>query len=131
MPKYWHCNNCATRNDRTGGRRKCVGCGKAAPKVRVPKHAEALRDTPYASVVVFSARLHGTYPEACGVCGKPRGEARKHERDHDHRTGHIRGLACYNCNNHLLRHETLESLRAAVAYLERCEAHYAREASVV
>lgn len=85
---------------------------------------------PYAAVAEFSAQLHGTDPEACGVCGKPRGEARKHERDHDHRTGHMRGLACYNCNNHLLRHETLESLRAAVAYLERVEDHYSGAVAV-
>lgn len=41
-----------------------------------------------------NATIHGVADESCGVCGKPAGEHRKHDRDHDHKTGLPRGLAC-------------------------------------
>ena len=129
---YWSCPKCGTRNDRTGGRRKCSseGCAGRAPKRRVPKHAETLRDTPYVSYALLSFEIHGGDPEACGVCGKPKPETRRHDRDHDHRTGLARGLACVRCNRELLRNSTLEEARAVVAYLERVEEHYWRKAGL-
>ena len=68
----------------------------------------------------------------CALCGKPKPENRKHDRDHDHRAGSPsygkpRGLACTRCNKELLRNATLEEARAVVAYLQRVEAFY-REA---
>lgn len=128
--RYVLCPN-GHRNDRAGGRRKCAepDCRAPLPKRRVPKHAEALRDTAYPTVAVFSAQLHRTDPEACGVCGRPKGENRRHDRDHDHRTGKMRGLACVRCNRELLRNTTLEEARLVVAYLERVEAFYSREQS--
>src|SRR5437868_5344303 len=124
-PKYVSCPKCAHRNDRAGGRRKCVGCGSALPKRRVPKHDETLRDDNYAEYVRLSLAIHGGDPEACGVCGKPRGESRRHDRDHDHRSGKGRGLACVRCNRELLRNSVLQEARAVVAYLERVEVFYA------
>jgi len=115
--KTWSCR-CGHRNEPT--HRKCRGCGKARPKRHVPKHEREKRDTPYEQIAAMSARVHGTDYEACGVCGRPRGTMR-HHRDHDHRTGKIRGLACYQCNNHLLRGHTAETLRACLAYLERAD----------
>ena len=135
--KYVLCRQCGTQNDRAGGRRKC-SCGAALPKRRVPKHAQTLRDQTYAEYVALNAEIHAFQvqsrfyvepdAEACGVCGKPRSETRRHDRDHDHRTGLARGLACVRCNRELLRNSTLEEARAVVAYLERVEAFYAREA---
>lgn len=126
--KYVTCP-CGTRNDRVGGRRKCVACGHPFPKRRVPKHAETLRDKNYAAFVVLNAALHTHArvhddPESCGVCGRPKPESRRHDRDHDHRTGNARGLACVRCNRELLRNTTLEEARLVVSYLERVEAHY-------
>ena len=115
--KSWACR-CGHRNE--PAHRKCRGCGKAKPKRRVPKHAEVLRDTSYAQAADLSWRMHGGELDACGVCGRPRGE-RNHDRDHDHRTGKFRGLACFHCNRELLRGHTAETLRACLAYLERAE----------
>jgi Recombination endonuclease VII len=133
--KYVSCVKCGHRNDRAGGRRKCenIDCRAPLPKRRVPKHAETLRDEPYTKYVALNAAIHRLdfNDEACGVCGRAKPETRRHDRDHDHRTGLARGLACVRCNRELLRNSTLEEARAVVAYLERVEAYYAREASGV
>src|SRR5438552_17472665 len=131
-PKYVACPKCAHRNDRAGGRRKCVGCGSALPKRRVPPHARTLRDDSYAKYVEINGTIHGDEwwaMEACGVCGKPKPETRRHDRDHDHRTGLPRALACVRWNRELLRNATPEEARAVVAYLERAESFYAAGSS--
>lgn len=126
--KYWTCPKCAHRNEHRTSSRKCEGCqGQTKPKRRVPKHAEVLRDTSYERAEAISVAIHGGEPGACGNCGKPRGETRRHDRDHDHKTGELRGLACWYCNREVLRGLDLERARAAVAYFERVQAYYARE----
>ena len=124
---FWSCRKCGFRNKRTASR-KCQGCGDLTkPKRRVPKHAEVLRDTSYEKWEQLSYEIHGKAAElgACGVCGRQPGENRRCDRDHDHRTGRVRGLACVRCNRELLRNSTLEEARAVVAYLERVESFYA------
>ena len=59
------------------------------------------------------------FGERCGVCGRPPKDGRKLHRDHDHRTGEIRGLLCFPCNRALPAYVTEEWLRKALAYLER------------
>ena len=44
--------------------------------------------------LVTNEQIPGVADESCGVCGKPRSQDRRHDRDHDHRTGNPRGLAC-------------------------------------
>lgn len=54
----------------------------------------------------------------CAICGnKPR--TRKLARDHNHKTGAVRGLLCGRCNRNLLgaAHDDVKILQAAVAYL--------------
>jgi hypothetical protein len=94
LRRYVHCRFCSHRNDRTGGRRKCAECGALLPKRRVPKHAATLRDDSYKVYVQAAREIHGVNDESCCVCGKPRSQERRHDRDHDHRTGLPRGLAC-------------------------------------
>lgn len=116
----WLCTKCGAKNEWRGSSRKCGSCASPVGrrKRRVPKHAEVLRDTSYDHAAIESQRIHGGELGACGVCGRPRGE-RNHDRDHDHRTGQLRGLACWRCNRELLRGHTAETLRACLAYLER------------
>jgi hypothetical protein len=124
--KTWLCPKCGTRNVATKSR-KCGGCQVLSrPRRRVPKHAQTLRDDSYDVYALLSQTIHGGENEACGVCGRPKPENRRNDRDHDHRTGKPRGLACVRCNRELLRHSTLEEARKVVAYLERVEAHYAK-----
>lgn len=94
MRRYVTCPKCSHRNDRAGGRRKCQGCAAPLPKRRVPTHARTLRDDSYEKFVQVAREIHGVSDESCCVCGKPRSQERHHDRDHDHRTGQARGLAC-------------------------------------
>jgi hypothetical protein len=124
----WTCRKCSYLNK--PAHRKCRGtliqdgtvtfCTAPKPKRRVAPHARVLRDTSYQEAETLSQKIHGGERGSCGVCGRPRGE-RNHDRDHDHRTGDFRGLACWKCNRELLRGHTVETLRACLAYLERAE----------
>ena len=97
-------------------------------KKRVPPHARTLRDDSYLDYVMANSAIHGPFPsrdpESCGCCGRHKPEHGKHQREHDHRSGLPRGLACYRCNHQLLRNHTLETARMIVAYFERVEDYY-------
>ena len=128
MRRYWTCRKCGYRNVRTSSRR-CGGCHEQTkPKPRVPKHARTLRDDSYAAYVEVAREIHGVTDESCCVCGKPRSQERRHDRDHDHVTGLPRGLACAGnsgCNALMPRQLTVERARLIADYLERVEAYYA------
>jgi hypothetical protein len=129
--RYWTCTRCHTRWERTLQKCRTQGCTGRRPKPRGPKHAATLRDDSYAVYHQVNLELHGSAhdgewdPDCCGVCGKPPSTTRHMDRDHDHHTGHPRGLACpgnQGCNALMPRQMTLERARLIVAYLERVEA---------
>lgn len=155
----WVCRKCGHRNER--GHVKCRGersavigtvgteaCDARRPKRPVRAHQRALTDNTYAHFVQVAADIHGVTDESCCVCGKPRSQDRHHDRDHDHRTGRARGLACggnQGCNVLMLPwitasvaraiaqakalHEEPDALRwiMIAEYLERVEQHYAEQ----
>lgn len=121
---YWTCPKCKHRNERAHRKCRGEGCTARRPKKRVPPHARTLRDDSYEYYEQLSVQIHGGELGACGYCRKPKPEHGRHERDHDHKTGKPRGLACFQCNHHRLRLHTLETMRGGVAYLERVEAYY-------
>jgi hypothetical protein len=70
------------------------------------------------------AKLLQDQDEACAVCKRP---ARSFKTrlcvDHDHRTGHVRGLLCNYCNRRIVGRHRRDAgailLKAAFEYLER------------
>lgn len=120
--RYWTCANvkCGYRNE--SRKRKCVACGRAKRKSR--SKAQVHPQDTYETYLQVAREIHGVTDESCCVCGRPRKQETRHHREHDHRTGLPRGIACFRCNKELLRHATLEQARLVVAYLERVEAHY-------
>ena len=101
---------------------KCVACGRAKRKSRAKAQVHP-QDT-YETYLQVAREIHGVTDESCCVCGRPRKQETRHHREHDHRTGLPRGIACFRCNKELLRHATLEQARLVVAYLERVERFY-------
>jgi DNA-directed RNA polymerase subunit RPC12/RpoP len=96
--KTWLCMKCGHRNEVRTSSRKCQNPDCLAPdgkrKKPVKKHREVLHTMGYEDWAALSVMIHGGDLYACGACGKPPAEGRKHDRDHDHRTGLARGLAC-------------------------------------
>ena len=119
MPRPWKCPACGHVNESRNVKR-CRGCGGDTKRRRPLRQTDAaLRETEYGDFAVLSVLIHGGEPHACGCCGKPRGETRRHDRDHDHRTGNPRGLACggnSGCNMLMLPWVTAKV--AAVVSLE-------------
>jgi DNA-directed RNA polymerase subunit RPC12/RpoP len=120
----WKCLKCGGRFERARNRVCPNGCGTKARPKRVPKHAQTLRDDSYEVYVQVSKDIHGVSDESCCVCGKERSLERRHDRDHDHVTGHPRGLACHRCNRVMVKELTLERAQAIVDYLARVESFY-------
>lgn len=55
----------------------------------------------------------------CAICESEQSD-RKFAIDHDHTTGHIRGLLCGRCNTMLgFAHDSITTLTAAIQYIER------------
>ena len=148
MPaKYWTCpKGCGGRWERRYIKCRTEGCDGRRRKTHRPAHKEVLRGDTYPLFVQVARDIHGVSDESCCACGKPRTQERKHDRDHDHRTGNARGLLCpgnQGCNVLLVPWVTaataagIASAKALAgepdaerwwllsAYLERVEAHYA------
>jgi len=148
----WLCPLCGHRNETRTSSRKCHNpdCGELSkPAKRRRKHAECLDTISYEEWVLISVEIHGDELYACAACGKPPSEGRRHDRDHDHKTGQPRGLLCpgnYGCNYMILPWITAtvanaiyeakakagesdaERWRLIAWYLERVEAYYAERA---
>ena len=86
-------------------------------------HKRKLATVGYQEWERTSFDIHGAAFEygACGVCGRmPIGN--RHDRDHDHETGNIRGLACtgqFGCNAMMPRRLTTSRAVRVASLLNR------------
>lgn len=67
-------------------------------------------------------RMFTAQSKGCAICGRP--PKKNHLAvDHDHKTGRVRGLLCYNCNRRLIgRFRNPETFEKAARYLRRKKA---------
>lgn len=66
-------------------------------------------------------RLLAAQDGHCALCPAT-GKTRRLHVDHDHKTGQVRGLLCYKCNNALPYWVTAAWLYGALVYLAKTEA---------
>lgn len=110
-------------------RSHCHGCRSKREKEkrdRDPDRATRLRRASllrqYGLTLEQYEELATTQGLACAICGSQEAGS-GHARllvDHDHVTGHVRGLLCNNCNIGIANfRDNTDYLRAAISYLER------------
>ena len=118
--KTWKCRKCGGVSTNT---RLRICPNPTCKTRRLPKkrrgHMKAL-DIPYETYVAINGGEH------CGICERePKRDAegviiRRHDRDHDHKTGLPRGLLCpgrMGCNRKLGRVDDLDWLEGTMDYL--------------
>lgn len=113
MARTWKCRKCSKSNPRRNQNCTTRGCAGKRPKPSPPKH-KAILDVPYEKW----AELYG---DDCNICGKKPNPERRHDRDHDHKSGVSRGVLCVTCNRGLPNRITIEWLEAAAEYLRRSD----------
>lgn len=127
------------------GHRYCPDCGETKPLVEFPRsrndsggHGRYCKPCHNARGVESKQRLHGGTREyhlrrrygigqadfrkmlwaqggVCDICGAPDPQ----HVDHDHRTGEVRGILCFNCNGGLGQfRDNPEFLAGAITYLK-------------
>lgn len=116
--RFWTCQRvvkgvkCAHLNPAV--KRKCSACGKTRPKRKEPAHKAILK-------AVLYEQWEELFGQKCNICGRKPTAKRRLDRDHDHKTGKMRGLLCARCNRALPRWITPEWLESAAEYLKRAE----------
>jgi hypothetical protein len=115
--RFWTCQRiqngvkCGHRNPKR--LQICAKCRKRRPKTKGPAHRAVLEKVDYATCVAI-------FGEICGICGRKPPPGKKLHRDHDHRSGKLRGVLCPNCNRTLNnRVDNIEWLEQAIKYLLR------------
>lgn len=102
---------------------KCITCGHAAQSGRSRcaaciarerfHHLSCRRGVSQSEYTSMLARQ----AERCAICRRSCGTGRRLAVDHDHCTGRVRGLLCFQCNTSLARYE--EYAQQFAQYLSR------------
>ncbi|MFR9777138.1 endonuclease VII domain-containing protein [Micromonospora sp. MS34] len=93
------------------GHRFCADCGTVEPVADFPRNR-----SDSSGCATYGTPCHDQRPErpSSALCGDPDPE----HVDHDHRTGWVRGILCFNCNGGLGRFRDSPARRArAITYL--------------
>ncbi len=111
------------RDSKDGRRRYCNTCSSKHQRKYVEANPDRARrySITYDEYMALIERQSG----CCAICGNPPQDKNQYgvkrlAIDHDHATGQIRGLLCYNCNV-MLGHarDSVDVLQSAIAYLEK------------
>lgn len=62
-------------------------------------------------------RIYDYQKGLCGVCHEPL-ENRIANTDHEHKTGLVRGIACFNCNRSIREYFTIDFVTKILDYLK-------------
>lgn len=106
--------------------RKCQKCCGERQRERKSERKDIYREqgfarslrVKYGLTVHEWERLLQSQNEQCPICHKALSRKNTHV-DHDHKTGKIRGLLCFECNTGIGKfHDDIDRLRAAISYLQ-------------
>jgi hypothetical protein len=116
------------RSRRTGRGIYCKPChNRIGRENRTKNHGSTRSYHLKARYGITAADAQRMLEEQGGLCAICRERPADHV-DHDHLTGRLRRLLCFNCNGGLGQfRDDPELLRAAAAYLQECEREVARE----
>lgn len=133
---YVYSSDAQSRNRMASPTKRCCVCRLAKPRTfdSFPKNARR-RDglnpvckscyrertlAQYGMTTVEYGKMLSMQGGMCAICGRLAGDLRaKLHVDHDHSTGNVRGLLCYDCNRGIgLLGDSADRLRRALAYLE-------------
>lgn len=101
---------------------QCRACAKLSPE----KKREATLKHRYGITAKIYDQLAANQLNRCALCSTdvPGGSRKNFLVDHNHETGEVRGLLCYNCNNGLgMLKDSPKLLKRAIQYLEE-NGHY-------
>ena len=120
-----YCIECGT-NSRNEWRKKYWGHDNERNKSYNKRNADRIRGKKlqknYWPQMTWQEALDewsGLYKEQGGRCALGHEVKRLHV-DHDHKTGKVRGLLCYNCNNGIGRlKDSIDLLQKAIVYLSK------------
>jgi hypothetical protein len=113
------------KNTKDGKRSSCKKCAnqynKAWHKANPEKQREANLKCVYGITIDIYNQLLNKQNYRCALCGTdtPGGNGNRFHVDHNHQTGEVRGLLCYQCNvglGHLK--DSPKLLKRAIQYLE-------------
>ncbi|WP_212989531.1 endonuclease VII domain-containing protein [Actinoplanes auranticolor] len=126
----YYCKRCAAERSEASRRRRGISARRQAP-VPVPDGSKWCPDCETAKPLTAFARTRANasgYHSYCLLCHNARGNETRQRLygapdpqhvDHDHRTGWVRGILCFNCNGGLGRfRDNPVFLAEAITYLK-------------
>ena len=132
FPEHKYCPGCKTikavtafwkaANRSDGLNWRCISCSKIGNTVRAKYIATYRLMKQYGITKEEFEELLINQNHCCAICNNPFGKTQRTgpQIDHDHKTGLVRGILCYNCNlglGHLK--DNPENLLKAALYLIR------------
>lgn len=108
-----HCKSIATKNWRINNKKK----SQKNKRTYYKKNLSKIRNNTYIRLYGITLNDYNKMLKEqklrCYICNKPQSMLKQRlSIDHNHQTGHIRGLLCGYCNGRLLRHLRDNKVRA-------------------
>lgn len=104
--------NCACGNELVGRQRKWCSEQCSKDGARAARLAQVFNLTPeeYDQILEYQGGV-------CAICGRPPKPGKRLAVDHDHKSGHVRGLLDFLCNKRVLGARSAEVLVKTAAYV--------------
>ena len=96
---------------------RCATHNRDFTKASKARNADRRRETIYGLTAEQYATIYAYQGGRCIICQRATGKTRRLAVDHDHHTGHVRGLLCKTCNTIVIGRYSTDALTRAICYL--------------